>query len=348
MAIIIDKNTRLVVQGITGGEGSFHTTQMLEYGTKVVAGVTPGKGGTKFEGIPVFNTVAEAVKVQKANSSIIFVPPAFAADAILEAAGAGIKVIICITEGIPTNDMIKVHNAIKGKDVVLVGPNCPGVISPGIAKVGIMPGFIHQKGNIGVVSRSGTLTYEAVKQLSDVKLGQSTCVGIGGDPIIGSQFIDIIKMFNDDPDTNGIVMIGEIGGSAEEEAAEFIKRNVKKPVVGFIAGRTAPPGRRMGHAGAIISGGKGTAAEKMAAMKKAGIHVVESPAEIGVTMLKAIEKLKAKKPVVKKTVVVKMATKTVRPVKVEKTKSKKKEEKKKEDKSKKHHKKSDKKKNKKK
>ncbi len=348
MAIIIDKNTRLVVQGITGGEGSFHTTQMLEYGTKVVAGVTPGKGGTKFEGIPVFNTVAEAVKVQKANSSVIFVPPAFAADAILEAAGAGIKVIICISEGIPTNDMIKVYNSIKGKDIVLVGPNCPGVISPGIAKVGIMPGFIHQKGNIGVVSRSGTLTYEAVKQLSDVKLGQSTCVGIGGDPIIGSKFINIIKMFNDDKDTDGIVMIGEIGGSAEEEAADFIKKNVKKPVVGFIAGRTAPPGRRMGHAGAIISGGKGTAAEKMAAMKKAGILVVESPAEIGVTMLKAIEKLKVKKPVVKKSESAKKVIKTIKPVKVEKSKPKKKVDKKKENKSKKHHKKSDKKKNKKK
>ena len=335
MAIIIDKNTRLVVQGITGGEGSFHTTQMLEYGTKVVAGVTPGKGGTDFQGVPVFNTVEEAVKIKKANTSVIFVPPAFAADAILEAANAGIKYIICITEGIPTNDMLKVYDSIKGKGIVLVGPNCPGVISPGIAKVGIMPGFIHQKGQIGVVSRSGTLTYEAVKQLSDVKLGQSTCVGIGGDPIIGSRFIDIIKMFNDDPDTDGIVMIGEIGGSAEEEAAEFIKKNVKKPVVGFIAGRTAPPGRRMGHAGAIISGGKGTAAEKMAAMKKAGIHVIESPAEIGVTMLKAIEKLKAKKPVVKKTSSVKKTVKSVRAVKDEKIKSVKKADKKKE-KSKKH------------
>ena len=348
MAIIIDKNTRLVVQGITGGEGSFHTTQMIEYGTKVVAGVTPGKGGSKFEGIPVFNTVAEAAKVQKANTSVIFVPPVFAADAILEAAGAGIKVIICITEGIPTNDMLKVYNSIKGKDIVLVGPNCPGVISPGIAKVGIMPGFIHQKGKIGVVSRSGTLTYEAVKQLSDVKLGQSTCVGIGGDPIIGSRFIDVIKMFNNDPDTDGIVMIGEIGGNAEEEAAEFIKKNVKKPVVGFIAGKTAPSGRRMGHAGAIISGGKGTAAEKMAAMKESGIHVVESPAEIGVTMLKAIEKLKTKKPVVKKVVAPKKTMPNLKQVKVQKTKSKKKDSKTKEEKSKKHHKKSDKKKNKKK
>lgn len=347
MAIIIDKNTRLVVQGITGGEGSFHTTQMLEYGTKVVAGVTPGKGGTDFQGVPVFNTVEEAVKIKKANTSVIFVPPAFAADAILEAANAGIKYIICITEGIPTNDMLKVYNAIKGKDIVLVGPNCPGVISPGIAKVGIMPGFIHHKGKIGVVSRSGTLTYEAVKQLSDVKLGQSTCVGIGGDPIIGSRFIDIIKMFNDDPDTDGIVMIGEIGGNAEEEAADFIKKNVKKPVVGFIAGRTAPPGRRMGHAGAIISGGKGTAAEKMAAMKKAGIQVIESPAEIGVTMLKAIEKFRAKKVAAKPSPVRKSVT-TSKAVKVEKTKSKKKDLKKKEEKSKKHHKKSDKKKNKKK
>jgi succinyl-CoA synthetase alpha subunit len=345
MAIIIDKNTRLVVQGITGGEGSFHTTQMLEYGTKVVAGVTPGKGGSEFEGVPVFNTVSEAVKVQRANSSVIFVPPAFAADAILEAANAGIKYIICITEGIPTNDMLKVYDSIKDKAIVLVGPNCPGVISPGIAKVGIMPGFIHKKGKIGVVSRSGTLTYEAVKQLTDVNLGQSTCVGIGGDPIIGSSFLDIIKMFNDDPDTEGIVMIGEIGGSAEEEAADFIKKNVKKPVVGFIAGRTAPPGRRMGHAGAIISGGKGTAAEKMAAMKKAGIYVVDSPAEIGVTMLKAIEKLKVKKPVVKKTVTVKKTTKIVKPVKIDK---KKKVEKKKTEKTKKHDKKSHKKKNKKK
>ncbi|MDR3611760.1 MAG: succinate--CoA ligase subunit alpha [Ignavibacteriaceae bacterium] len=294
MSILIDKKTRLVVQGITGGEGSFHTQQMKEYGTNVVAGVTPGKGGTLVEGVLVYNTVAEAVKVQKANTSVIFVPPAFAADAILEAAFAGIKVIICITEGIPTNDMLKVYNALKGKDIVLVGPNCPGVISPGKAKVGIMPGFIHKKGTIGVVSRSGTLTYEAVKQLTDLKLGQSTGVGIGGDPIIGSRFIDIIKLFNEDPETEGIVMIGEIGGSAEEEAAEFIKKNVKKPVVGFIAGRTAPPGRRMGHAGAIISGGKGTADEKIKALTKAGIKVAESPALIGITMLKALEEKKLK------------------------------------------------------
>jgi succinyl-CoA synthetase alpha subunit len=292
MSILIDKKTRLVVQGITGGEGSFHTQQMIEYGTKVVAGVTPGKGGTEFLGIPVYNTVEQAVKEQKANTSVIFVPPAFAVDAILEAASSGIKVIVCITEGIPVADMVKVYNSVKNKEVVLIGPNCPGIISPGKAKIGIMPGFIHKAGKIGVVSRSGTLTYEAVKQLSDVNLGQSTCVGIGGDPIIGSRFIDIIKLFNEDPGTEGIVMIGEIGGTAEEEAAAFIKKYVKKPVVGFIAGRTAPPGRRMGHAGAIISGGKGTAAEKMGAMKKAGIKVVESPAEIGLAMLKAIENLK--------------------------------------------------------
>jgi succinyl-CoA synthetase alpha subunit len=294
MSILVDKKTRLLVQGITGGEGSFHTSQMIEYGTNVVAGVTPGKGGSNFEGTPIFNTVSEAVKEKKANTSVIFVPPAFAADAILEAAEAGIKVIVCITEGIPANDMIKVYNAIQGKNVVLIGPNCPGIISPGKAKIGIMPGFIHKKGKVGVVSRSGTLTYEAVKQLTDVKLGQSTCVGIGGDPIIGSRFIDIIKYFNEDPDTDGIIMIGEIGGTAEEEAAEFIKKNVKKPVVGFIAGRTAPPGRRMGHAGAIISGGKGTADEKMKAMRKAGIKVVESPAEMGTTMLKALESFSSK------------------------------------------------------
>ncbi|MHB8578921.1 MAG: succinate--CoA ligase subunit alpha [Ignavibacteriaceae bacterium] len=294
MSILADKKTRLVVQGITGGEGSFHSQQMIEYGTQVVAGVTPGKGGTTFQGVPVFNTVVEAVKEKKANASIIFVPPAFAADAILEAASAGLKLIVCITEGIPAADMIKVYHAIKKNNVVLIGPNCPGVISPGKAKLGIMPGFIHKAGKIGVVSRSGTLTYEAVKQLTDVNLGQSTCVGIGGDPVIGSRFVDIIKMFNDDPGTEGIIMIGEIGGTAEEEAASFIKKNVKKPVVGFIAGRTAPAGRRMGHAGAIISGGKGTASEKMEAMRKAGIKVVESPAELGSTMLKAIDTLKKK------------------------------------------------------
>lgn len=309
MSILLDKKTRVVVQGITGSEGSFHTKQMIEYGTTVVAGVTPGKGGQKFEdtNVPIFNTVAEAVKVVKADASAIFVPPAFAADAILEAANAGVKLVVCITEGIPAKDMIAVYNSIKEKNVRLVGPNCPGVISPGKAKIGIMPGFIHKQGKIGVVSRSGTLTYEAVKQLSDLGIGQSTCVGIGGDPIIGSRFIDVIKLFNEDSGTEGIIMIGEIGGSAEEEAAEFIKKNVKKPVVGFIAGRTAPPGRRMGHAGAIISGGKGTASEKMAAMKKAGIHVVESPAEIGITMKKALDKLKTK--TVKKKVPVKKVVK---------------------------------------
>ncbi len=318
MSILVNKQTRLVVQGITGGEGSFHTQQMIEYGTKVVAGVTPGKGGTKHLDVPVFNTVAEAVKAKKANTSVIFVPPAFAADAILESANSGIKVIICITEGIPAADMLKVYNSIKEKGLVLVGPNCPGVISPGQAKVGIMPGFIHKKGTIGIVSRSGTLTYEAVKQIVDVGFGQSTAVGIGGDPIIGSKFIDIIKLFNEDRDTEGIVMIGEIGGSAEEEASEYIKKNVKKPVVGFIAGRTAPPGRRMGHAGAIISGGKGTAAEKMAAMKKAGIHVVENPAEIGATMLKALQKKKKKKVAAKKTTVKKKKSVKISSVKKKK------------------------------
>lgn len=300
MSILLNKKTKVVVQGITGSEGSFHTGQMVEYGTNVVAGVTPGKGGTKFQGIPIFDTVAEAVEKKKADASVIFVPPGFAADAILEAANAGVKLIVCITEGIPAKDMVKVYNAIKNMDVRLVGPNCPGVISPGKAKIGIMPGFIHRKGKVGVVSRSGTLTYEAVKQLSDLKIGQSTCVGIGGDPVIGSQFIDIIKLFNKDPNTEGIVMIGEIGGSAEEEAAAYVKNHVNKPVVGFIAGRTAPPGRRMGHAGAIISGGKGTADEKMKAMKKAGIYVANSPAEIGSTMKKALEEFYSDKKKKKK------------------------------------------------
>ncbi len=293
MSILLDKRTKVVVQGITGSEGTFHTTQMLEYGTNVVAGVTPGKGGKKFNKVvPIFDTVADAVKATKATASAIFVPPPFAADAILEAANAGIKLIVCITEGIPAADMVKVYDVIKDMDTKLIGPNCPGIISPGKAKIGIMPGFIHRKGKVAVVSRSGTLTYEAVKQLSDLKIGQSTCIGIGGDPIIGSQFIDVIKLLNEDPGTEGIIMIGEIGGSAEEEAAAYIKKNVKKPVVGFIAGRTAPPGRRMGHAGAIISGGKGTADEKMKAMKRAGIYVVETPAEIGVTMQKALKESK--------------------------------------------------------
>jgi len=311
MSILVDKKTRLVVQGITGSEGSFHTKQMIEYGTKVVAGVTPGKGGSFFEDtkIPIFNTVEEAVKKEKADTSVIFVPPAFAADAILEAANAGIKVIICITEGIPAADMLKAYNSIKNKNVTLIGPNCPGVISPGKAKIGIMPGFIHKAGKVGVVSRSGTLTYEAVKQLTDLKIGQSTCVGIGGDPIIGSKFLNIIKLFNEDPDTEGIVMIGEIGGSAEEEAAAYIKKHGTKPVVGFIAGRTAPAGRRMGHAGAIISGGKGTAIEKIKAMKKAGIKVAESPAEIGSTMKAALEEFYPKaKPAAKKAAPAKKVT----------------------------------------
>ncbi len=319
MSILLGKNTKVVVQGITGSEGSFHTGQMVEYGTKVVAGVTPGKGGTKFQNIPIFNTVAEAVKETKAEASAIFVPPPFAADAILEAYNAGIKLIVCITEGIPAGDMVKVFNVIRHSDVRLIGPNCPGLISPGKAKIGIMPGFIHRAGKVGVVSRSGTLTYEAVKQLSDLNIGQSTCVGIGGDPVIGSQFIDIIKLFNDDPGTEAIVMIGEIGGTAEEEAAAFIKKYVKKPVVGFIAGQTAPPGRRMGHAGAIISGGKGTASEKMAVMKRAGIKVVESPAEIGIVMQKALEKIKVK---TKSTVVKK--SKSGKQVKSKKVKTKKK------------------------
>ncbi len=296
MAILVDKSTRLVVQGITGGEGSFHTRQMIEYGTNVVAGVVPGKGGTFFdEKIPIFNTVREAVEKEGANTSIVFVPAPFAPDAIIEAADAGIKLIVCITEGIPAKDMIQVYEYLKHTQSRLIGPNCPGVISPGKAKVGIMPGFIHKEGNIGIVSRSGTLTYEAVKQLTELGFGQSTCVGIGGDPVIGSKFTDIIKLFNEDPETEAIVMIGEIGGTAEEEAAEFVKNNVDKPVFGFIAGRTAPPGRRMGHAGAIISGGKGTAQEKMKALSEAGIYVIENPAVIGETVKKVLGEKPKKK-----------------------------------------------------
>ncbi|MDD3579512.1 MAG: succinate--CoA ligase subunit alpha [Desulfobacca sp.] len=281
MSVLVNHDTRLVVQGITGKEGSFHTRQCVEYGTKVVAGVTPGKGGQHMDEIPVFNTVKQAVAQAGANTAMIFVPPAFAADAILEAAEAGIKVIVCITEGIPTLDMVKVARYLEGTDIRLIGPNCPGIISPGQAKVGIMPGQIHQPGPIGVVSRSGTLTYEAVYQLTLQGLGQSTCVGIGGDPIIGTNFIDMLRLFQADFQTSGIVLIGEIGGTAEEEAAAFIKAEVSKPVVAFIAGQTAPPGKRMGHAGAIISGGSGKAADKMAALEAAGITVVRNIGELG-------------------------------------------------------------------
>ncbi|MGD0009712.1 MAG: succinate--CoA ligase subunit alpha [Terriglobia bacterium] len=284
MSILVDENTRLLVQGITGREGSFHTQQAIAYGTKVVAGVTPGKGGSTVDGVPVFNTVYEAKEKTGANASVIFVPPAFAADAILEAADAGLPLVVCITEGIPTFDMVRVMRYLVGTKTRLIGPNCPGIISPGKCKIGIMPGHIHRQGDVGVVSRSGTLTYEAVGQLSALGIGQSTCIGIGGDPIIGTTFVDVLRLFNEDPETRGIVMVGEIGGTAEEEAAAFIKANVKKPVVGFIAGRTAPPGRRMGHAGAIISGGKGTAADKIAALQATGIAVAESPALIGETL----------------------------------------------------------------
>jgi succinyl-CoA synthetase alpha subunit len=284
MSILVDENTRLLVQGITGREGMFHTQQALAYGTKVVAGVTPGKGGSSVDGIPVFNTVQEAVDRTGANASVIFVPPAFAADAIMEVADAGLPLVVAITEGIPTLDMVRVMRHLWGTTTRLIGPNCPGIISPGKCKIGIMPGHIHRQGDVGVVSRSGTLTYEAVGQLSALGIGQSTCIGIGGDPIIGTTFVDVLRLFNEDPETHGIVMIGEIGGTAEEEAAAFIKANVKKPVVGFIAGRTAPPGRRMGHAGAIISGGKGTATDKIAALQAAGIAVAESPALIGETL----------------------------------------------------------------
>jgi succinyl-CoA synthetase alpha subunit len=288
MSILVDKNTRLVVQGLTGKEGTFHTRQMVEYGTNVVGGVTPGKGGTTHEGIPVFNTVADAVREAGVNASVIYVPPAFASDAIMEAADAGIPVVVCITEGIPALDMIKVKEYLRDRQTRLIGPNCPGIISPGKCKIGIMPGHIHKDGSIGVVSRSGTLTYEAVGQLSSLGMGQSSAIGIGGDPIVGTSHVDALKLFQEDPETNGIVMIGEIGGTAEEEAAAFAKEYVTKPIVAFIAGQTAPPGRRMGHAGAIIAGGKGTAAEKMAALTAAGIHVVKSPADIGAAMKEAV------------------------------------------------------------
>jgi succinyl-CoA synthetase alpha subunit len=306
MSVLVNKDSKVIVQGITGGEGTFHASQMLAYGTNVVGGVTPGKGGTTYSGkgddvftrpVPVFNTVAEARAATGCDVSIIFVPAPMAADAILESIAAGMDVVVCITEGIPVNDMIPVKAALENSTTRLIGPNCPGIITPGECKIGIMPGFIFTPGGpVGLVSRSGTLTYEAVRQLSDVGLGQTTCIGIGGDPIIGTRFIDAIKLFNEDPETKAIVMIGEIGGNAEEEAAEYIKKHVAKPVVGFIAGQTAPPGRRMGHAGAIISGGKGTAADKMATMSACGIHVVESPASIGITMKKVLDSHSPAKP----------------------------------------------------
>jgi len=288
MAIWADRNTRVLVQGLTGKEGQFHAARCREYGTKIVAGITPGKGGTVVDGTPVFDTVAEARDKTDCNASLIFVPPLAAADAILEAAAAGVELIVCITEGIPARDEAMVMQALAKGGSRLIGPNCPGIISPGKAKLGIMPAHIHKEGSVGVVSRSGTLTYEAVDQLTKLGLGQSTCVGIGGDPVPGTNFVDVLDAFNRDPETEAVVMIGEIGGSAEEEAAEFVKKNVRKPVVAFIAGQTAPPGRRMGHAGAIISGGKGTAKEKIEALRAAGIHVAATPAEIGITMARAL------------------------------------------------------------
>ncbi|MGP8245193.1 MAG: succinate--CoA ligase subunit alpha [Bryobacteraceae bacterium] len=281
MSVLVDRNTRLLVQGFTGREGSFHAEQAIQYGTKVVGGVTPGKGGTEHLGLPVFDTVAEAVRETGANATVIFVPPPFAADAIMEAAAAGIALVVAITEGIPALDMVKAWQFLKGKSTRLIGPNCPGIISPGKCKIGIMPGHIHLEGHVGVVSRSGTLTYEAVGQLTGLGIGQSTCIGIGGDPVVGTTFLDALELFNADPDTHAIVMIGEIGGNAEETAAAYVKAHVKKPVIGFVAGRTAPPGRRMGHAGAIIAGGSGKASDKIQAMQDAGIDVCGSPAEMG-------------------------------------------------------------------
>ena len=290
MSILVNDKTKLLVQGITGREGTFHTEQMIEYGTKVAGGVTPGKGGSLHLGVPVFNTVAEAARETGANASVIFVPPPFAADAILEAADAALPLVVCITEGVPVLDMVRVAAVLKDSRTRLIGPNCPGIISPGQCKIGIMPGRIHKAGQVGVVSRSGTLTYEAVDQLTRLGIGQSTCIGIGGDPIIGTSFLDAIRLFHEDPDTRAIILIGEIGGNAEQQASEYIRAHVKKPVVGFIAGQTAPPGRRMGHAGAIISGGSGTAKEKYEAMSAAGIHCVQSPADIGATLAAAIGK----------------------------------------------------------
>jgi succinyl-CoA synthetase alpha subunit len=288
VSILVNKSTRVVVQGITGKEGSFHATQCKAYGTQMVAGVTPGKAGQEVEGIPVFNTVREAVKRTSCDTSLIFVPPPFAADAILEAADAGIRLIVCITEGIPVNDMVKVKRALRGREVRLIGPNCPGIITADECKIGILPGFIPKKGRVGVISRSGTLTYEAVNQLTNLGLGETTCIGIGGDPIIGTGYIDLLALFEKDPETEAVVMIGEIGGDAEDKAAAFIKQNIKKPVISFIAGITAPPGRRMGHAGAIITGGKGTATEKMQVLEAAGVRVVRNPAEIGQTVQSAL------------------------------------------------------------
>ena len=288
MSILVDENTRVVVQGITGGEGTFHTERMLEYGTKVVAGVTPGKGGQTHLDVPVFNTVADAVAQERANAAAIFVPPLFAADAVMEAAAAGVNLVVCITEGIPTFDMIKVKRLLKEKDCHMIGPNTPGIISPGKCKIGIMPGHIHTPGSIGIISRSGTLTYEAVQQVSLQGYGQSTAIGIGGDPIVGLKFIELLQMFKEDKDTEAVVLIGEIGGTAEEEAAEYIKQEFPKPVVSFIAGQTAPPGRRMGHAGAIIAGGKGTAKEKMEALEAAGVYVAKSPADMGAKIKEAL------------------------------------------------------------
>ena len=289
MSILVDKNTKVVTQGITGSTGQFHTRACREYGTQMVAGVTPGKGGGDFEGIPIYDTVTEAVAKTGANASVIYVPPPFAADAILEAVDAGVDLVVCITEGIPVADMVRVRRAMEGSATRLVGPNCPGVITPGECKIGIMPGYIHERGRVGIISRSGTLTYEAVHQTTTLGLGQTSCIGIGGDPIVGTGYIELLELFEKDPETEGVILIGEIGGTKEEEAAEWIRRHMSKPVVAFIAGQTAPPGKRMGHAGAIISGGKGTAADKMAAFERSGVRVAKSPAELGSTMKEALK-----------------------------------------------------------